>query len=122
MKTLVEQLKQRIAKRTSLVWTVLFLLAFTGVGTIAVRTTILTAQQQDELQRQNTQENLQKFVTVWEEGVISQLRFWHASLGTLEIADFGEIEHQWQKSTPWLEDIIVWENDSIAYPNIFHPL
>lgn len=118
MKTILEQFKQGIAKRTSLVWTVLFLLAFTGVGTIAVRTTILTTQQQDELQRQNTQETLQKFVTVWEEGVISQVQFWNASLGTVEISDVETLERQWKKSTPWLESIIVWENDFIAYPSI----
>ena len=65
---------------TTSLWTFIFLFAFLGVGFIAIRTTIITTTQQEELRVQNTQEALRQFLEVWEEGVIAQLNFWTASI------------------------------------------
>ena len=99
---------------TTSVWTFIFLIAFLSVGVLAVRTAILTTTQQEDLRVQNTQEALEQFLEVWEDGVIAQLNFWTASI-TVD-NNIPQLERQWKQSTPWLEDIFVWTEDGDIYP------
>ena len=101
-------------QNTSMVWTILFVLSFVGVSLIAVRTTVITTQQQEELRIQNTQEALIKFLEVWEDGVVSQLNFWISSLDNR--SDIQTLEQQWKSTTPWLDNIVVWTEDQWIYP------
>ena len=99
---------------TTSLWTFIFLFAFLGVGFIAIRTTIITTTQQEELRVQNTQEALGQFLEVWEEGVIAQLNFWTTSISTE--SNIHQLESQWHQSTPWLEDIVMWNEEGWLYP------
>ena len=99
---------------TTSLWTFIFLFAFLGVGFIAIRTTIITKTQQEELRVQNTQEALRQFMEVWEEGVIAQINFWTTSISP--DSDIHQLESQWRQSTPWLEDIVLWNEEGWIYP------
>ena len=99
---------------TTSLWTFTFLFAFLGVGFIAIRTTIITTTQQEELRIQNTQEALRQFLEVWEEGVIAQLNFWTASI--TDESNIHQLESQWHQSTPWLEDVVMWNTEGWVYP------
>ena len=101
-------------QNTSMIWTILFVLAFVGVSLIAVRTTVITTQQQEELRIQNTQEALIKFLEVWEDGVVAQLNFWISSMDNR--SDIQMLEQQWRDTTPWLDNIVIWTEDQWIYP------
>lgn len=103
-----------IRSSTTSLWTFIFLFAFLGVGFIAIRTTIITKTQQEELRVQNTQEALRQFLEVWEEGVIAQINFWTTSIASE--SDIHQLESQWRQSTPWLEDIVLWNEQAWIYP------
>ena len=104
-----------VKSSTTSLWTFIFLFAFLGVGFIAIRTTIITKTQQEELRVQNTQEALRQFLEVWEEGVIAQLNFWTTSISSE--SDIHQLESQWRQSTPWLEDIVLWGEQGWIYPS-----
>ncbi len=90
------------------------MVAFGIVSIIAVQTTVLTNRQQEELRVQNTREALLQFVTVWEEGVLAQTEFWFSMLESNK--EYLELETKWQQSTPWLEDVYLWEEEQWIYP------
>ncbi len=104
-----------VKSSTTSLWTFIFLFAFLGVGFIAIRTTIITKTQQEELRVQNTQEALRQFLEVWEEGVVAQLNFWTTSISSE--SDIHQLESQWRQSTPWLEDIVLWGEQGWIYPS-----
>ena len=97
-------------------WTLLFVCAFMAIGAVAIRHTLLTHKQQKDLQIKNQRENLEQFVKVWEKGVLAQLNFWCQNSENKE--DLTEHIEQWQKQTPWLDAVFVWDDEQLHYPSI----
>ncbi len=114
MKQVLRTSSKILQKSPPLLWSLLLLVAFGIVSIIAVQTTVLTTQQQEELRVQNTREALLQFVTVWEEGVLAQTEFWFSMLENN--TEYEQLETKWQQSTPWLEDVYLWKNEQWTYP------
>lgn len=112
----MSRLREKVQQwgQSNQLWSVLFLLAFTVVTWMAIRSSILTHRHQQEFTQQQTRRSMQQFVEVWEQGVDAQIEFWLQEINTQNLST---LESQWQSTTPWLDGIYVWSPEGTLYPS-----
>ena len=102
--------------RSSTLWATLFSIAFLAVSFHAVYNAFRRAEQGRELQHEETRKELESLWKVWEKNIFVQLDSWHTTLESQERPQ--QLEAIWKKQVPWLQDIYIWEEQELLYPQV----